>query len=69
MDKTDKEIFGEILLATGPHWNKALLFYIWVCRITLLACEELKWYHLNKDDFKNLKWEDEPVEVSVNMED
>ena len=37
--------------------------------ITLLACEELKWYHLDKDDYANLKWEDEPVEVSVNMED
>ena len=24
---------------------------------------------LNTDDFKNLKWEDEPVEVFVNMED
>lgn len=24
---------------------------------------------LNSDDFKNLKWEDEPVEVFVNMED
>ena len=31
-------------------------------------------YHFNKfglntDDFKNLKWEDEPVEVFINMED
>ena len=31
-------------------------------------------YHFNKfglnpDDFKNLKWEDEPVEVFINLED
>ena len=28
-----------------------------------------KLYDLNKNDYKNLKWEDEPVEVFVNMED
>ena len=26
-------------------------------------------FGLNKNDYKNLKWEDEPVEVFVNMED
>ena len=26
-------------------------------------------YGLNCDDFKDLKWEDEPVEVFINMED
>ena len=37
---------------------------------TLLACgEELQWYHLNENDYKDLKWEDEPIEVFVNMED
>ena len=28
-----------------------------------------KLYGLNKNDYKDLKWEDEPVEVFVNMED
>ena len=38
--------------------------------IRLLACDsELKWYGLNPDDFKDLKWEDEPVEVFINIED
>lgn len=36
----------------------------------LLACnEDLKWYHLNENDYKDLKWEDEPVEVFINLED
>lgn len=36
----------------------------------LLACnEDLKWYHLNENDYKDLKWEDEPVEVFLNLED
>lgn len=29
----------------------------------------LKWYGLNENDYDNLKWEDEPVEVFVNMKD
>lgn len=30
---------------------------------------DFKKFGLNADDFKDLKWEDEPVEVFVNMED
>ena len=38
--------------------------------ICLLGKEyDFKKFGLNPDDFKDLKWEDEPVEVFVNMED
>lgn len=30
---------------------------------------ELEMYGLNENDYKDLKWEDEPLEVFVNMED
>lgn len=30
---------------------------------------DFKKFGLNTDDFKDLKWEDEPVEVFINMED
>ena len=30
---------------------------------------DLKMYGLNENDYKDLKWEDEPLEVFVNMED
>lgn len=30
---------------------------------------ELKKYGLNENDYEDLKWEDEPVEVFLNMED
>ena len=30
---------------------------------------DLKMYGLNENDFKDLKWEDEPLEVFVNMKD
>ena len=35
-----------------------------------MACDsDLKMYGLNENDYKDLKWEDEPVEVFINMED
>ena len=34
-----------------------------------VLAHNLKRFGLNTDDFKDLKWEDEPVEVFVNMED
>ena len=30
---------------------------------------KLRMYGLNENDYKDLKWEDEPLEVFVNMED
>ena len=34
-----------------------------------VLAHNLKRFGLNTDDFKDLKWEDEPVEVFVNMEE
>ena len=34
-----------------------------------LSQRKIKYFGLNKHDYENLKWEDEPVEVFVNMED
>lgn len=36
---------------------------------TLYSEREFKNIGLNKDDYANLKWEDEPVEVFINMSD
>ena len=42
--------------------------YIWkAARIS--SCEYISYLGLNPEDFKNLKWEDEPVEVFLNLED
>ena len=30
---------------------------------------DLRMYGLNENDYKDLKWEDEPLEVFINMED
>ena len=38
--------------------------------IIALGCGcNLQWYGLNENTYKDLKWEDEPLEVFVNMED
>ena len=37
------------------------------CIIT--SDDDLSNFGLNKDDYANLKWEDEPVEVFLNLED
>ena len=37
--------------------------------VTIIDEDDFKMFGLNQDDFKDIKWEDEPVEVFVNMED
>lgn len=37
--------------------------------VMTLICDNFKRFGLNEDDYANLKWEDEPLEVFVNMED
>ena len=35
-----------------------------------MGCDsQFKWYGLNENDYKDLKWEDEPIEVFLNLED
>lgn len=38
-------------------------------RVVGLTCVCLERFGLNENDYKDLKWEDEPIEVFVNMED
>ena len=37
--------------------------------VAIIDEDDFKMFGLNQDDFKDLKWEDEPLEVFVNMED
>lgn len=37
--------------------------------VAIIDENDFRMFGLNKDDFKDLKWEDEPVEVFLNMED
>lgn len=37
--------------------------------VMLMSQYSVKFFGLNENDYKDLKWEDEPVEVFINMED
>ena len=39
------------------------------CGSFVISEYNFKYFGINKDDFNYLKWEDEPVEVFINMED
>ena len=44
------------------------MFYIDIPKGSI-TCHRLKFFGLNENDYTNLKWEDEPVEVFINMEE
>ena len=48
----------------GVTYNVDLFF----TPVTFVDEDDFKMFGLNQDDFKDLKWEDEPVEVFLNME-
>lgn len=51
-----------------PHRGR----YIWTSKgnkMIMAADIELNLYGLNIEDYKDLKWKDEPVEVFLNLED
>ena len=60
---------GELFLYIGKPFRGLTMFHPNQngCFITNNNC--FSNFVLNKDDYNNLKWEDEPVEVLVNMED
>ena len=54
---------GSLWLYIGKPFRRDTYFYGYTLSINF------KKIGLNKDDFKDLKWEDEPVEVFLNMKD
>ena len=49
--------------------TQAQEFVSWNHGEVLLSTKYFSKYGLNENDYKDLKWEDEPLEVFVNMED
>ena len=59
----------EILwLYIGKPIRKTCTFFSCDCGKILISSEEFSKYGLNIHDFDYLKWEDEPVEVFLNLE-
>ena len=60
---------GELWLYIGKPIRGIVKFHGVAGKNIFVLTNNLKSFGLNKDDFKDLKWEDEPVEVFLNLED
>lgn len=60
---------GKFYLHIGKPFRDKLEFSNNLDMYYLLHGDSFKYFGLNPNDFDNLKWEDEPVEVFINMED
>ena len=62
---------GSLWLYIGKPFRNDTTFNtrIYGCYTKLNHRDEFKYFGLNEHNFDNLKWEDEPVEVFVNMDD
>lgn len=63
-DKND-----ELFLYMGKPFRGINKFHPYQNGCIITSDDDLSNFGLNKDDYVNLKWEDEPVEVFLNMED
>ena len=59
---------GELFLYMGKPFRGIERFHECQNGCIITSNDDLSNFGLNKDDYANLKWEDEPVEVFLNME-
>ena len=60
---------GELWLYIGKPVRELYVFKNDKHSITLVSSEDFSQYGLNEHDYDYLKWEDEPVEVFLNLGD
>ena len=60
---------GELWLYIGKPIRYRYTFASHLSSLFTFPCNTFDCFGLNEKDYANLKWEDEPVEVFVNMED
>lgn len=59
---------GILWLYIGKPIRKTCTFFSGDCGKILISSEEFSKFGLNTHDFDYLKWEDEPIEVFLNLE-
>ena len=66
-----RDLDGSLWLFIGKPFRRANTFHTLMpyCWVRLKNRDVFKYFGLNENDFDSLKWEDDPVEVFVNMED
>ena len=60
---------SELFLYMGKPFRGICRFHEYKNGCIVTNDDDFHNFGLNKDDYVNLKWEDEPVEVFLNMED
>lgn len=63
-DKND-----ELFLYMGKPFRSINKFHPYQNGCIITSDDDLSNFELNKDNYDNLKWEDEPIEVFLNLED
>lgn len=64
-----REKNGTLWLYMGKPIKKENFYVICNYGIIIASVDRFSGYGLDKNDYANLKWEDEPVEVFLNLED
>ena len=64
-----REKNGTLWLYMGKPIKKEHFYVICNYGIIIASLDRFSGYGLDKNDYANLKWEDEPVEVFLNLED
>ena len=64
-----RDMDGRLYLYLGKPLRGIAEFHGVAGKNIFVLTNNFKSFGLKQDDFKDLKWEDEPVEVFVNMED
>ena len=59
---------GELFLYMGKPFRGINKFHPYQNGCIIISDDDLSNFRVNKDDYANLKWEDEPVEVFLNLE-
>lgn len=59
----------ELFLYMGKPFRSINKFHPYQNGCIITSDDDLSNFGVNKDDYANLKWEDEPIEVFLNLED
>ena len=59
---------GDLYLYMGKPFRGINKFHPYQNGCIIISDDDLSNFRVNKDDYANLKWEDEPVEVFLNLE-
>ena len=60
---------GSLFLYFDKPYREGDIFKADISQLIFVTGSDLSRFGLNEKDYANLKWEDEPVEVFLNMED